>query len=182
MFRSVVRPAAIALMLWYMARVPIADAFGASLALVEFEGASQPLGSLQQRLARERGEAPKDIPGDRVQGYLAKPEGKGPFPAIVALHGCSGLRETMKQRVADEFVTWGYVTLLVDSFTTRGIDHACTFEKSVAANVGNRMFDAFSALFFLAQQSFVDARRVGLVGFSQGGWVTLSAVGRSSCS
>ena len=50
MFRSVVRPAAIALMLWYMAGVPIADAFGASLELVEFEGASQPIGSLQQRL------------------------------------------------------------------------------------------------------------------------------------
>ena len=174
MFRYVVHPAAIALMLWYMARVPIGDALGASLELVEFEGASQPLGSLQQRLARERGDVPKDIPGDRVHGYLAKPEGKGPFPAIVALHGCNGLHETTKQRVADQLVAWGYVAFLVASFETRGIDHACTFEKYFAANVGRRTFDAFGALFFLAHQAYVDARRVGVVGFSQGGWVTLS--------
>ena len=116
MLRSVVRPAVIALMLSYMARVSIGDALGASLELVEFQGASQPLGTLQQRFARERGEIPKDIPGHRVHGYLAKPEGNGPFPAIVALHGCNGLHETTKQRVADQFVTWGYVALLFDSF------------------------------------------------------------------
>ena len=48
---------------------------------------------------------PKDIPGDRLHGSLAKPEGKGPFPAIVALHGCNGLHDTTKQRVADQLVT-----------------------------------------------------------------------------
>src|SRR5258705_9833752 len=37
------------------------DAFGSSLDRVEFEGAPQPLGSLQLRLARERGDVPKDI-------------------------------------------------------------------------------------------------------------------------
>jgi dienelactone hydrolase len=46
--------------------------------------------------------------------------------------------------------------------------------KYFAANVGRRTFDAFGAPFFLAHQAFIDARRVGVVGFSQGGWVTLS--------
>ena len=42
------------------------------------------------------------------------------------------------------------------------------------------MADAFGALAFLARQPFVDARRVAAVGFSQGGWITLSvAVPRS---
>ena len=37
-----------------------------------------------------------------MHGYLAKPEGNGPFPAIVVLHGCDGLHETAKHRRATE--------------------------------------------------------------------------------
>jgi dienelactone hydrolase len=152
------------------------NAFAASPKLVEFEGATQPLGSLQQRLARERGEVPKPIPGDHLQGFLAKPEGDGPFPAVVALHGCDGLREAAVQSASDRLVSWGYVTLLVDSFTTRGIDHVCTPEKYAVeeSNILNRTFDAYGALLFLARQPFVDLRRVAVVGVSQGGMVTLS--------
>ena len=29
-------------------------------------------------------------PSIRLTGYLAKPVGKGPFPAVVLMHGCSG--------------------------------------------------------------------------------------------
>ena len=154
------------------------DAFAASSTLVEFEGASQPLGSLQQRLARERGEAPKDIPGDRLRGFLAKPDGNGPFPTVVALHGCGGLHEATVQRVSERLLSWGYVALLVDSFTTRSIDHACTAEKYAAEeiNIVKRTFDAYGALLFLARQPFVDRRRVAVMGISQGGMVTLSVV------
>ena len=60
------------------------------------------------------------------RGYLAKPEGAGPFPAVIGLHGCAGMSDTTKQKLVDELVAWGYVVLLVDSFATRGIDHACT--------------------------------------------------------
>lgn len=43
--------------------------------LVRFESAPVHVGQLQQRLARERGEAPKAA--DTIEGYLAKPEGDG---------------------------------------------------------------------------------------------------------
>src|SRR5439155_21464561 len=90
------------------------DALAGPLERVEFEGASQP------------GIRSAVIPGARIQGYLAKPEGAGPFPAVIALHGCGGMPDTKKQKLAHELVAWGYVILLVDSFATRGIDHACT--------------------------------------------------------
>src|SRR5207247_789901 len=55
-----------------------------------------------------------------VAGTLFKPDGSGPFPAVVLLHGCGGIRP--------HFVQWagairdmGYVALLVDSFRPRGI-------------------------------------------------------------
>ena len=45
---------------------------------VEFESASQ------RRISAAL------IPGDRIQGDLAKPDGAGPYPAITGLHGCVG--------------------------------------------------------------------------------------------
>jgi dienelactone hydrolase len=142
--------------------------------LVKFESAGQPLGSLQPRLAQERGEIPTDIPGDQIEGYLAKPEGRSPFPAIVVLHGCDGWHEAHKQMWADFLLSWGYVALLVDSFPSRGIDHACTPEKFVTAQIPKRPLDAFGALLLLADRSFVNPARIGVIGFSQGGGVALS--------
>jgi len=91
-----------------------ADAWATSLERVELEGAAQRLisGGL--------------ILGDRIRGYLAKPEGAGPFPAVIGLHGCAGMTDATKRNLVDELVGSGYVVLLVDSFATRGIEHACT--------------------------------------------------------
>jgi dienelactone hydrolase len=78
---------------------------------------------------------------------------------------------TTKQKLVDELVGWGHVVLLVDSFATRGIEHACT--GGIPDIAGTRRSDAYGALAFLARQTFVDPHRVAAVGFSQGGWVTL---------
>jgi dienelactone hydrolase len=153
--------AAVVLMLWCVVPALTADARATPLERVEFESAFQglTLGAL--------------IPGDRIQGDLAKPDGAGPFPAVVGLHGCAGMHDTTKQRLADELVAWGYVVLLVDSYATRrGIDHACT--SSAFATFVRRWPDAYGALAFLARQTFVDPQRVAVVGFSAGARVALS--------
>ena len=68
-------------MLWSLVRALMGDAWATPLERVEFESASQRLvsGGL--------------IRGDPIQGYLAKPDGSGPFPAVVGLHGCAGMHE-----------------------------------------------------------------------------------------
>jgi hypothetical protein len=98
------------LMLWCVLRALMADAWAAPLERVEFESASQRLvsGAI--------------IAGDRIQGDLARPDGAGPFPAVIGLHGCAGMHDTTRQKLADELVARGYVVLLVDSFATRGMD------------------------------------------------------------
>src|SRR4051812_7766374 len=148
------------LVIWCVVRALMADAWAASLERVEFDSASQRLvsGGL--------------IRGDRIQGHLAKPDGAGPFPAVIGLHGCAGMHDTTKQRLADDLVGRGYVVLLVDSFSTRGIDHACT--STAFATFLTRRPDAYGALVFLARQTFVDPHRVGAVGFSAGAWLTLA--------
>jgi dipeptidyl aminopeptidase/acylaminoacyl peptidase len=59
--------------------------------LVKFDSAAYRVGQLQQRQARERGETPPEAPRTTIEGYLSKPDGSGPFPAVVYVHGCSGL-------------------------------------------------------------------------------------------
>jgi dienelactone hydrolase len=157
--RTITLLAAVVVTLWCVVCALMADAWATPLERVEFEGADQQLisGGL--------------IRGDHIQGYLAKPEGAGPFPAVIGLHGCGGMPDTTKRKLADELVGWGYVVLLVDSFATRGVEHACTGGYSDIA--GMRRSDAYGALAFLARQTFVDPQRVATVGFSQGGWVAL---------
>jgi len=161
MRRTVAFPAAVVMTLWCVVRALTVDAWAGPLERVEFDGASQLL---------RRGTV---VPGDRIQGYLAKPEGTGPFPAVIVMHGCAGMFETTKRKLVDELVGGGYVVLLVDSFTTRGIVHACT--GGVLDVPGKRRPDAYGALAFLAGQAFVDTRRVAAVGFSQGAWVSMLA-------
>jgi dienelactone hydrolase len=96
-----------------------------------------------------------------IQGYLAKPQGAGPFPAVALLHSCLGLPAN-RRSIAAALANWGYVALFVDDFTTRGVRETCAvdFDKGVA--------DAYGALAFLSRLSYVDATRIAAVGYSQG--------------
>ena len=110
-----------------------------------------------------------------VDGTLFKPDGAGPFPAVVLLHGCGGIRT--------HFVQWagairdmGYVALLVDSFRPRGIRSICASSQTMATMTTDRAADAYGALRHLKGLPFVDGDRVVLMGWSHGGWTTLEAI------
>jgi dienelactone hydrolase len=133
--------------------------------LVRFESAPVHVGQLQQRLARERGETPKAA-SETIEGYLSKPEGDGPFPAIVYLHGCDGLSEE-----ARTYNARGYVSLMLDSFATRGIKNACS--PAAPDLLFTRQGDALGALSYLSSLPYVDAQRIAVIGYSQGAMVAL---------
>jgi dienelactone hydrolase len=135
--------------------------------LVKFDSAPFIMGKIQQRQARERGETPANVPDATIEGYLSKPDGSGPFPAVVYLHGCSGLSKNTRNRIADLMTGWGYVSLSVDSFSTRGIKETCV--DMMPARQG----DALGALLYLSKLPFVDPKRIAIIGASQGGSVTL---------
>jgi dienelactone hydrolase len=135
--------------------------------LVKFDSAGYAVGKLQQRLARERGEMPTSAPATTIEGYLSQPDGSGPFPAVVYLHGCSGLFESTRKQIAELITGWGYVSLAVDSFATRGIKEACDQPEP------DRQADALGALLYLSKLAFVDPKRIAVFGSSQGGIVAL---------
>jgi dienelactone hydrolase len=123
---------------------------------------------------------PVEIDG-KLKGALYKPEGNGPFPAIVALHGCDGLLE--KSIMAPRYADWGerlaaggFVVLFPDSFAARGIGAQCGAAQHSLPLVRERVGDAETAKHYLQAQPYVVANRVSLIGWSQGGVAALWAV------
>src|ERR1700739_2191709 len=90
---------------------------------------------------------------DQVPVTVSRPDGSGPFPAVVVMHDCSGLGPRSSGapgRWANELVGRGYVVVMPDSFTPRGhADGVCTTPLSQRrADVGpeQRARDAYDAL------------------------------------
>lgn len=143
--------------------------------------AAQPAAGAGEELVRFpnapwRGRGPAEL-----EGLLLRPAGAGPFAAVAMLHGCSGLRtrrgavQAKPRFWAEHFRRLGYVTLLVDSFTTRGIDEVCT-GRHLLSPVRDRADDARGALRYLQQRADVRGDRVGLLGWSNGAAAALSVL------
>ena len=83
--------------------------------------------------------------GDPVvlKGNLTKPQGDGPFPAVVMLHPCPGPMPEYEETWVDRFTSWGYVTFRVDSFGPRGESSVCV--KLLAVPPWDRAQDAHDA-------------------------------------
>ena len=119
----------------------------------------------------------------RLPSAVYKPEGPGPFPAIVILHDCSGLGPRSSgspKRWADEFVAKGYVAILPDSFAPRGHpDGICTVppaQRNAGVTPVHRANDAYAALAYLRTLPYVDGNRVAVMGGSHGGASTLATM------
>jgi dienelactone hydrolase len=130
------------------------------------------------------GDARAGQPDPQVDGYLFQPAaGTAPHPAVVFLHGCAGLfaaSGAMTPREADwaaRLTGLGYVILAVDSFGARHQGEECAPTAPHAVSVWHdRVHDAYGALRYLRRQSFVDADRIGVIGWSQGGMTVLDAL------
>jgi dienelactone hydrolase len=108
-----------------------------------------------------------------LRGYLRRPDTAAPSPAVVLLHGCGGFPESLDESWGMRIAAWGYVALTVDSFAPRGLKNSCR-----GGMTADMAFDSYQALKFLTKQQFVDPQRVIVVGFSQGGLLSLSSVER----
>lgn len=117
--------------------------------------------------------------GVTLQGVLMKPAGAGPFPAVVALHGCGGLggRKGMNARHRDwgeRLVAAGFVVLFPESFASRGQGSQCAIrDRDIRSK--DRAYDAFASAEWLASQPYIQRNRIGLLGWSNGGTSVLSA-------
>ena len=105
---------------------------------------------------------------------MHRPDGAGPFPAVVLLHGCEGVSEATRSW-ARWFREQGYVALIVDSWTPRGLKEACSFTVPDPPNT-ERLDDALGALRYLQSMPDVDRAHIGVIGWSNGGVFSVSSV------
>ena len=117
-----------------------------------------------------------------LDGLVYRPFGKGPFPALVLMHGCSGMYAN-SGNVTRSYLHWaellagnGYVALLMDSFNPRGYARICELQQRPIRESRERVQDAYAALKWLEKQEYVAKGRAGLLGWSNGGTGTLYAM------
>lgn len=107
---------------------------------------------------------------------LEKPEGDGPFPAVIMVSGCSGF-EFMKghyDAVQSQLVELGFVTLRVNYLAAR---NATTCWPDVPAN--DVADDICIAAEHLKQQTFVKKGAINVIGWSWGGAGAFRALRRT---
>jgi dienelactone hydrolase len=116
------------------------------------------------------------VAGHKVQVERFEPPGKGPHPAVVLLHDSAGLGGFAGQtftHCCHVLAGEGYVVLMVHYFD--GTPH----QKVKRADVNRKVFKKWMANVQAAVQHArgrknVDRNRVGLVGFSLGGYLALA--------
>src|SRR5437899_3092206 len=114
-----------------------------------------------------------DTPGYKfdlpAQLYLPA---RTPAPAVAIFHGCGGVGAN-NTRMAELLKSWGYVALVVDSFTSRGLKDVCGRNWPSQADADKRAIDIDAAGRWLNAQDYVKGSQLAFMGYSYGGGVGL---------
>ena len=117
-----------------------------------------------------------------LHAQLFKPEGNGPFPVVIALHGCGGLSghsEPVQVRYrdwADELLKDGKAVLFPDSYGSRELGPQCRVRERRITARRERVGDILAARQWLMQQAWVAQDRITLLGWANGASAVLWAV------
>lgn len=110
-----------------------------------------------------------------LKAIIYRPEGAGPFPAIVGMHDCSGLTNS-SGTIASKYREWaqllvksGFIVLFPESYGSRGIGNQCSARNRPVRPDHERVADANASRRWLEQQPDVRADHISLLGWSNGG-------------
>lgn len=104
-----------------------------------------------------------------IKGYLAKPPGDGPFPAVVLVHEWWGLTDWVKGN-ADRLAARGYVALAVDLYKGKVTDDPEIAHQLSRLDPAGAVADLEGGVAYLRAQAFVNPKRkVGAIGWCMGG-------------
>jgi dienelactone hydrolase len=109
-----------------------------------------------------------------LKAAVYKPEGAGPFPAVVAMHDCSGLTSPAG-RIAAKYREWaqllvrdGFIVLFPESYGSRGLGNQCSVRNRQVRPEREMVDDANAARRWLSQRPEVQADHISLLGWSNG--------------
>ena len=117
-----------------------------------------------------------------LHAQLYKPDGDGPFPVVIALHGCGGLAdhsEPVQPRYrdwAEQLLKDGKAVLLPDSYGSRELGPQCHVRERRVLARRERVADILAARQWLVQQPWAAHDRISLLGWANGASALLWAV------
>lgn len=120
--------------------------------------------------------------GIAITARFLHPAGPGPFPAVIALHGCGGSNNRRGELVARErdwaerWVAAGHAVLLPDSFGSRGLGPQCSVADRTVRQSVERVEDVMAARAFLQGRADIRADAITLLGWSNGAGTVLYAL------
>jgi dienelactone hydrolase len=131
-----------------------------------------------------------DIPlgSATLHAQLYKPDGAGPFPTVIALHGCGGLggrSEPIQPRYrdwAEQLLKGGNAVLLPDSYGSRELGPQCRVKERRVLARRERVADIVASRQWLMQQPWATRDRISLLGWANGASALLWAVRPQSSS
>lgn len=117
-----------------------------------------------------------------LHAQLYKPDGDGPFPVVIALHGCGGLgghSEPVQRRYrdwAEQLLKGGKAVLLPDSYGSRELGPQCRAREVRILARRERVADIMASRQWLVQQPWAAHDRISLMGWANGASALLWAV------
>jgi len=107
-----------------------------------------------------------------IEGIICQPEAASPIPAVLMLHGFASSKNevgNLYQRLAKRLCEKGIASLRID-FRGNGNSTVLSMEQS---SIETMLEDAETAYQYLNTQQWIDSSRMGIVGFSLGGGITI---------
>ncbi len=111
--------------------------------------------------------------GLSLTGILLKPEGAGPFPAIVISHGMGGNADGFAMQKAREMVKWGFVSIGTN-YTHAGPRRPDQPRMENSGASAENIKRAEKCIQILESLPYVDAKRICAYGNSMGAFLTVA--------
>jgi dienelactone hydrolase len=145
---------------------------GESLARIQGEAVSFP--SFSPFTPADMADTAERVPTPSVATFF-KPNTTGKAPAIVLLHGSSGVQSARELTYARQFAAMGVAALVVDSFAARRERGTGFIDRLLNITESMILADAYAGLGWLGARPDIDPERIAVVGFSYGALVSLLA-------
>lgn len=119
-----------------------------------------------------------DIESDVYKGYLAIPDGVGPFPAVLIVHEWWGLNDYARMR-ADQLARAGYIALAMDMYgegkTASNPTDASALAGKALADMNQVYAKVQKAVSVLRERQDVKKDKIAAIGYCFGGGVLVNA-------
>jgi len=118
---------------------------------------------------------------ETIYGYLTLPDNiESKIPAVVIMHASGGVFGWREKSMAKIFNNNGIAAFIPYSFMARGL-HKTKSTQETGTSFGMRVADAFAALELLSNHPNIDKNRIGVMGYSSGGFASLLSIDKKVC-